>query len=234
MPPKKSKTQGAKRNSITSAGKAKTGAAKAAEAARQEEIDVAKAAADAIPEEASTPGAPEPEDETKVKVEEEETPKKKKGTAKPKVYSKSATEKKTAPKKTGKRKQPVEDDTEELNGDTLVPEDCDNKNDATASPGKKQKTESKLDNNNTGTTKTTSRKQTAQSKATIEIDYDRINTHITQAINNAVTQTTHAMLLPCLELIQPFMNYALTCGGLNGGKETHAQDVGTTIHDAMK
>jgi hypothetical protein len=72
------------------------------------------------------------------------------------------------------------------------------------------------------------------SNAAAETNYDRIDTPITQAVNNAVARSTHTMLLSCLKLVQPFMKYTLACGGLNGGKETHAQDVGTTTHSAVE
>lgn len=97
MPPKKTNTQGAKRDSIPRAGKANTDAANAVETAKQADIDEAKVAADAIPEETITAGTPESAHEIKVKVEEEEKlKKKKKSTAKPKAHSKISTEE-TAP-----------------------------------------------------------------------------------------------------------------------------------------
>lgn len=70
-------------------------------------------------------------------------------------------------------------------------------------------------------------------KAAVEIDYDRINTHIPQAVNSAVVRSTHTMLLPCLGLFKPFMDFALACDDLYSQKETHTITVGTTVHDAV-
>jgi hypothetical protein len=111
------------------------------------------------------------------------------------------------------------------------------------------------------TTKSTPKKAIATSTP-VDIDYNRIIDSITTNITNGLTgqinravasavgsqfrgfthfefatqvkRSVQTMMLPGLDLVQPFMEYALACGGLNGNKEESAKMVGTRVHDAIE